>query len=176
MERIQTERRKAAGEGSSLREAVPGDRRAMDKAWEEVIKWEAMHGGGLKCGGIKLVSYAKFKKNRSPSAMWAVFWGYADKQCLLFFHFTDAKDYCRHKPPYERQDWMVDRCGHINRYVIDFYKRPRDVKDPLSPEDALVVYARPSVRNWDGAKLRMRRGWRRFVAKITFGRYGFTDY
>jgi len=71
---------------------------------------------------------------------------------------------------------MIDRCGHINRYIIDFYKRPRDAKDPHSPEDALVVYARPSVRNWDGAKLRMRRGWRRLVAKITFGRYGFTDY
>jgi len=76
MERIQTERRKASSTGN-LKEAVPGDRQAMDKAWEEVIKWEAMHGGGLKCGGIKLVSYAKFKKNRSPSAMWAVFWGYA---------------------------------------------------------------------------------------------------
>jgi hypothetical protein len=75
MERIKTEKRKTSG--GNLKEAVPGDRQAMDKAWEEVIKWEAMHGGGLKCGGIKLVSYAKFKKNRSPSAMWAVFWGYA---------------------------------------------------------------------------------------------------
>lgn len=60
----------------NLREAVPGDRQAMDKAWEQVVTWEAMHGGGYKCGGIKLVSWAKFKKNRSPSAMWAVFWGY----------------------------------------------------------------------------------------------------
>ena len=60
---------------TNLREAVPGNREAMDKAWEEVIKWEAMHGGGLKCGGIKLISYAKFKQNRSPSAMWAVLRG-----------------------------------------------------------------------------------------------------
>ncbi|KIM32512.1 hypothetical protein M408DRAFT_14793 [Serendipita vermifera MAFF 305830] len=138
-----------------LKEAIPGDRHAMEKAWEQVITWEAMHGGGMKCGGIKLISYAKFKKNRSPSAMWAVFWG--------------------HKPPYERQDWIIDRCGHINRYIIDFYKRPRDPRDPTSPEDALVIYSRPSIRNWDGAKLRMKRGWRRLVAKVTFGRYGFTE-
>ncbi|CAG7854011.1 SubName: Full=Uncharacterized protein {ECO:0000313/EMBL:CCA73264.1} [Serendipita indica DSM 11827] len=142
--------------GQNLKDAIPGDRNATDMAWEQVIRWEAMHGGGLKCGGIRLVSFAKFKKNRSPSAMWAVFMG--------------------HKPPYERQDWIIDRCGHVNRYIIDFYRRPRDPKDPNSPEDKLVVYARPSVRDWDGAKLRMRRGWRRLVAKLTFGRYGFTDY
>jgi len=125
-------------------------------AWEQIFKWEAMHGGGMECGGIKLISFARFKSNRTPSAAWAVFMG--------------------HKPPYERQDWITDRCGVINRYIIDFYKRPRDYKDPDSPEDVLVIYARPSIRNWDGAKLRMRRGWDRFLAKITFGKYGFTDY
>jgi len=94
----------------------------------------------------------------------------------LFLLFNKMEYSHRQKPPYERHDWLIDRCGHINRYIIEFYKRPRDPNDPKSPKDALVVYARPSIRNWDGAKLRMRRGWRRLVAKITFGRYGFTDY
>ena len=62
--------------GQNLKDAVPGDRNATDIAWEQVIRWEAMHGGGVKCGGIRLISFAKFKKNRSPSAMWAVFMGY----------------------------------------------------------------------------------------------------
>jgi hypothetical protein len=59
----------------NLKDHVPGDRQATNMAWEQVIKWEAMHGGGYKCGGIRLISFAKFKTNRSPSAMWAVFWG-----------------------------------------------------------------------------------------------------
>lgn len=74
MDRVFSDNAQAYGHGN-LKDAVPGDRKANDMAWEQVIKWEAMHGGGFKCGGIRLVSFAKFKKNRSPSAMWAVFWG-----------------------------------------------------------------------------------------------------
>lgn len=74
MDRSFAEKRESFG-NTNLKNVVPGDRKATDMAWEQVIKWEAMHGGGYKCGGIRLVSFAKFKKNRSPSAMWAVFWG-----------------------------------------------------------------------------------------------------
>jgi hypothetical protein len=74
MDRMHSERKEHYG-GTNLKEHVPGDKKANDMAWEQVIRWEAMHGGGLQCGGIRLVSFAKFKKNRSPSAMWAVFWG-----------------------------------------------------------------------------------------------------
>lgn len=74
MDRMHSEMRESYGPGN-LRHVVGGNPVANDIAWEQVFKWEAMHGAGAQCGGIRLVSFAKFKANRSPSATWAVFWG-----------------------------------------------------------------------------------------------------
>ena len=60
----------------NLRHVVPGNKLANEMAWEQIFKWEAMHGGGMECGGIKLISFARFKSNRTPSAAWAVFLGW----------------------------------------------------------------------------------------------------
>lgn len=60
----------------NLRHLVPGNKLANEVAWEQIFKWEAMHGGGMECGGIKLISFARFKSNRSPSAACAVFMGW----------------------------------------------------------------------------------------------------
>lgn len=59
----------------NLRHVVPGNVVANNMAWEQVFEWESMHGGGAQCGGIRLISFAKFKGNRSPGAMWAVVLG-----------------------------------------------------------------------------------------------------
>jgi hypothetical protein len=32
-----------------------------------------------------------------------------------------AVSLCRHEPPFDRHDWIVDRDGKEVRYVIDFY-------------------------------------------------------
>ena len=29
--------------------------------------------------------------------------------------------YLGYKPPFDRHDWVVDRCGTEIRYIIDFY-------------------------------------------------------
>ena len=65
----------------NLRHLVPGNKLANEMAWEQIFKWEAMHGGGMECGGIRLISFARFKSNRTPSAAWAVFMG-----CVFISH------------------------------------------------------------------------------------------
>jgi hypothetical protein len=68
----------------NLRHLIPGNKLANEMAWEQIFKWESMHGGGMECGGIKLTSFARFKSNRTPSAAWAVFmgWVFTNRQPL----------------------------------------------------------------------------------------------
>ena len=33
---------------------------------------------------------------------------------------------CRYTPPFDRHDWVVDRCGTEVRYIIDFYTGKTD--------------------------------------------------
>ena len=68
----------------NLRHVVPGNKLANEMAWEQIFKWEAMHGGGMECGGIKLISFARFKSNRTPSAAWAVLIGWVSQIANLY--------------------------------------------------------------------------------------------
>ena len=61
-------------------------------------------------------------------------------------------------PPFDRHDWLIDRCGTQVRYVIDFYTGK---SDPTSPEKvAFYLDVRPAVDNWDGIKTRWAGLWR----------------
>ena len=54
------------------------------------------------------------------------------------------------KLPFDRHDWIVDRCGVDVRYVIDFYNAKS--ADPRSPI-AMHLDARPALDSssvWDG--------------------------
>ena len=69
-----------------------------ERAWLEVMKWERMHS---ECKKIKLHKFMGRPKDLSPRARVNMLMGY--------------------NKPFDRHDWIVDRCGTKVRYIIDFY-------------------------------------------------------
>jgi cytochrome c heme-lyase len=70
-----------------------------EQAWQEVLKWEALH--AKECGNPKLKSFGGKASDYSPRARVRSWMGY--------------------ELPFDRHDWIVDRCGKDVRYVIDYY-------------------------------------------------------
>ncbi|XP_055376478.1 holocytochrome c-type synthase [Condylostylus longicornis] len=70
-----------------------------EQAWREVLKWEALH--AHECGNPKLKSFGGKATDFSPRARIRSWLGY--------------------ELPFDRHDWIVDRCGKEVRYVIDYY-------------------------------------------------------
>lgn len=68
--------------------------------------------------------------------------------------------------PFDRHDWVINRCGQEVRYVIDFYSGRAPTSSTtgqaasggLPPKDAgnLSFYldVRPAVDGWEGVRLR----------------------
>lgn len=53
--------------------------------------------------------------------------------------------------PFDRHDWVVDRCGTKIRYVIDFYTgRASD-----SSNVSFYLDVRPALDDWEGVKMRL---------------------
>jgi cytochrome c heme-lyase len=69
-----------------------------ERAWREIISWEAHQG---VCDAPRLVKFRGRPRDYSPKARILNMLGY--------------------KLPFDRHDWIVDRCGREVRYVIDFY-------------------------------------------------------
>jgi cytochrome c heme-lyase len=63
--------------------------------------------------------------------------------------------------PFDRHDWVVDRCGQRIEYVIDFYSgraQPGDTSGKLS----FYLDVRPKLNSFEGVKMRLGRllgGW-----------------
>ena len=72
-----------------------------ERAWREILRWESIAGRAAECGGPKLLRFRGRPKEPSPKARMLGFLGY--------------------RAPFDRHDWIVDRCGREVRYVIDFY-------------------------------------------------------
>ncbi|GIY72027.1 cytochrome c-type heme lyase [Caerostris extrusa] len=68
-------------------------------AWREVLKWEALHAD--ECTNPKLLKFGGKATEYSPRARIRSFLGY--------------------ELPFDRHDWILDRCGKQVRYVIDYY-------------------------------------------------------
>ncbi|KAL7272980.1 Cytochrome c1 heme lyase [Rhizina undulata] len=120
-----------------MRNIVPIHNAVNERAWKEIKEWEAGR-GSEKCGGPKLVSFSGDSQKLTPKARLMVLFGY--------------------QPPFDRHDWVVDRCGKKIEYVIDFYSGRRDpqraeavsfyldVRPKLSPEG---VWMR--LQRWAGS-------------------------
>ena len=64
----------------------------------------------------------------------------------------------RYAPPFDRHDWVVDRCETKMRYVIDFYtsKAPGD---PASGAMSFFLDVRPALDSWEGVAMRAECLW-----------------
>ena len=149
-----------------MKTIVPIHNAVNERAWGEVMKWERGQGGEA-CGGVRLVSFKGRPRDRTPKAWLNVALGSVPPPLLylIFLHcaFADGR-HDRYTAPFDRHDWVINRCGQEVRYVIDFYsgRAPQagaaGTGSGLPPKDAgnLSFYldVRPAVDSWEGVRLR----------------------
>lgn len=106
-------------------------------AWQEILKWEALH--AHECGDPKLKRFGGKATDYSPRARFRSWLGY--------------------ELPFDRHDWIVDRCGKEVRYVIDYYDGGK-----VDPQDYrfAILDVRPALDSWDNAWDRMKVAWYRW--------------
>jgi len=126
---------------SDMKTIVPIHNAVNERAWAEVMKWEQGQGGDT-CGGVKLVSFKGKPNEKSPRARWKTLLGYS--------------------APFDRHDWVVDRCGTKMRYIIDFYTGHSKGPNNLS----FYLDVRPAFDNWEAVRMRTTRFWDRWVGGI----------
>lgn len=123
-----------------MRVVVPIHNAVNEQTWAKILEWEASQ-GGESCGGVRLVSFKGDSRKISPKARWNILLGY--------------------QRPFDRHDWVVDRCGTKVRYVIDYYTgrtaptSPRGQANPVS----FYIDARPALDNWEGVRMRASKFW-----------------
>lgn len=109
-----------------------------EQAWQEVLKWEALH--ARECGYPKLKSFGGRAKDYSPRARIRYWMGY--------------------ELPFDRHDWIIDRCGKEVRYIIDYYDGGS--VQPGSYQFA-ILDVRPAMDSWENIWDRMRVAYWRWV-------------
>lgn len=70
-----------------------------EQAWQEVLKWEALHAS--ECSDPRLKKFGGKATEYSPRAR--------------------IRNWLGYDLPFDRHDWIVDRCGKEVRYIIDYY-------------------------------------------------------
>ena len=117
-----------------------------ERAWREVLMWEqAFHADECPMKQIKLKKFSGKAKDLSWKATIRNWMGY--------------------DLPFDRHDWIIDRCGQERTYVIDYYDGP--MNDETYQFSFLDV--RPHPRNInqyyfpEGLADRFKASWRRNV-------------
>ncbi|KAK3689106.1 cytochrome c/c1 heme-lyase, partial [Podospora appendiculata] len=123
---------------SDMKTVVPIHNAVNERAWAEILRWEAPYADASKaCGGPRLHSFEGLSTSMSPKARINTILGYT--------------------APFDRHDWVVDRCGTKVEYVIDFYAGRND---GAAAKGKLNFYldVRPKLNTWEGVKMRALRG------------------
>nr|SVE74833.1 EOG090X0CJG [Daphnia carinata] len=107
-----------------------------EQAWREVLKWEALHAS--ECGNPRLKSFGGKAKDYSPRARIRQMLGY--------------------ELPFDRHDWIIDRCGRDVRYVIDYYDGGKVTED----YKFALLDVRPAMDSFDNCWDRMKVAWWRW--------------
>jgi len=105
-----------------------------DNTWKEIMEYEALHRD--QCANAKLDRFSGQDGNYSLKAR--------------FFHFFLGRDY-----PFDRHDWIVNRCGKEVRYVIDYHSHetPTEVEYFIDARPALTLSGL-----YDRVRIAFRRG------------------
>lgn len=59
----------------------------------------------------------------------------------------------RYQAPFDRHDWVIERCGQRIHYVIDYYTGRANGGGPF----AFHIDARPALDSWEGIRMRVTR-------------------
>nr|CAD7589661.1 unnamed protein product [Timema genevievae] len=108
-----------------------------EEAWHEVLKWEALH--AKECADPRLKRFGGKATEYSPRARIRHWMGY--------------------ELPFDRHDWVVDRCGKEVRYIIDYYDGPIH---PGSYSFA-ILDVRPAMDSWENCWDRMKVAYWRWM-------------
>ncbi|KAJ7197201.1 cytochrome c/c1 heme-lyase [Mycena pura] len=128
-------------QAADMKTIVPIHNAVNERAWAEVMQWEAGRGGEA-CGGVQLVNFRGKPTERSIRARFKMLLGYS--------------------PPFDRHDWTVDRCGTQMRYIIDFYTGHSHGAGP-----SFYLDVRPALDNWEGVKMRTQSFWDKLFGIVT---------
>ncbi|KAF8862304.1 cytochrome c and c1 heme-lyase, partial [Acephala macrosclerotiorum] len=119
-----------SSEAKDMKTIVPIHNAVNERAWKEIKEWERPWGSEEKCGGPKLHSFLGLSTTLSPKARFNTLLGYTR--------------------PFDRHDWVVDRCGTRIEYIIDFYAGKDEGKGKLN----FFLDVRPKLNTWEGWKMR----------------------
>jgi cytochrome c heme-lyase len=110
-----------------------------EKAWREVLMWEALHFD--ECKNPMLKKFGGKATEFSPRARMRHWLGY--------------------ELPFDRHDWVVDRCGKDVRYIIDYYD-----SGVIQPNGEFTVLdVRPAIDSFSALYDRMRATYWRWTYK-----------
>lgn len=129
-------RKNYSPEERDMRSIIPIHNAVNERAWAEIKDWEKGQGSD-SCGGPRLESFSGLSTSLTPRARWKSMMGY--------------------QTPFDRHDWVVDRCGTKVEYVIDFYQG----KGSGGPNGGLNFYldVRPKINSWEGVRMRVAKYW-----------------
>lgn len=121
---------------ADMRTVVPIHNAVNERAWAEIKAWEAPWVQKSSCAGPRLHSFNGLSTKMSPRARLNTLLGY--------------------QAPFDRHDWVVDRCGREVEYVIDFYAGRGTSNPAASDAGKLSFYldVRPKLNSWEGVKMR----------------------
>ncbi|GAB1605430.1 cytochrome c-type heme lyase-like [Argonauta hians] len=112
-----------------------------EQAWQEVLKWESFH--YHYCDTPKLKRFGGKATEYSPRARIRQLLGYS--------------------LPFDRHDWIVDRCGRDIRYIIDYYDGG---KVDMSNYQFTILDVRPAFDSWGACWDRMRASMMRWASSV----------
>lgn len=110
-----------------------------EKAWQEVLKWEALHYS--ECQTPKLKKFGGKASEYSPRAKIRSWMGY--------------------ELPFDRHDWIVDRCGKEVRYIIDYY----DGGPVKANGEFTLLDVRPALDSIGALNDRIKAAWWRWTTR-----------
>ncbi|KAI0550336.1 cytochrome c/c1 heme-lyase [Xylaria curta] len=120
-------------QAADMRTVVPIHNAVNERAWAEIKAWEGPWIQGSSCDGPRLHSFSGLSTQMSPKARFNTFLGY--------------------QAPFDRHDWVVDRCGKEIEYVIDFYAG-RNTSNGADGKLSFYLDVRPKLNSWEGVKMR----------------------
>ncbi|OAK99736.1 cytochrome c and c1 heme-lyase [Phaeosphaeriaceae sp. SRC1lsM3a] len=124
-------------QATDMKAIVPIHNAVNERAWHEIKQWEA--GRSDACGGPKLASFSGLSTSLTPRARWKTLMGY--------------------QAPFDRHDWVVDRCGTKVDYVIDFYAGKEQKGEGAGKGLSFYLDVRPKLNSFEGWKMRVARYW-----------------
>lgn len=122
-----------------MKTVVPLHNMVNEVAWTYIKKWERGQGGD-KCGGIKLTSFKGNSHKITPRA--------------FVRHYIFGHDL-----PFDRHDWIIDRCGKRVDYVIDFYSKMPTADSSEDAEPKFYLDVRPKLNTLEGWRLRIAKAF-----------------